>query len=192
MTLGKWISGGMTFGAFGGKKHIMAMFNQDEGGPLAHSGTFNNNNFSMGAGIVGCGIMTEDVIERLNALGNELRLQVERLLVNHLVASREFFEATNRGQKFEGKTPVMWVQGVGSMIAFHFSGDASTSKLFKGLLFYHLLQNDIYIAFRGFISLSIEIRQEHVSKFISAVEGFVLKFRTSLVASQDLWSAVAR
>lgn len=187
MTLGKWIGGGSggTFGAFGGKKHILAMFNQTEGGQLTHSGTFNNNNFSMAAGIIGCGLMTEGVVERLNALGNELRLQVETLLTSHSVAPSELFEATNRGRKFEGKTPVMWVQGVGSMKAFYFSGDASTSKLLKGLFFQHLLQNNIYIASRGFVSLSIEIREEHVAKFVSAVESFVLKFHSSLIGPMD-------
>jgi glutamate-1-semialdehyde 2,1-aminomutase len=39
-TLGKWIGGGMSFGAFGGKKEIMALFDPRTHGFLAHAGTF--------------------------------------------------------------------------------------------------------------------------------------------------------
>lgn len=41
-TLGKYIGGGMSFGAFGGKADIMALFDPRTG-PIKHAGTFNNN-----------------------------------------------------------------------------------------------------------------------------------------------------
>jgi len=47
-TLGKYIGGGMPFGAFGGRADIMALFDP-RSGPLAHSGTFNNNVVTMAA-----------------------------------------------------------------------------------------------------------------------------------------------
>ena len=53
-TLGKWIGGGMSFGAFGGKREIMEMFDPRKGlDSLAHAGTFNNNVLTMAAGRVG-------------------------------------------------------------------------------------------------------------------------------------------
>ncbi|KAL2026890.1 hypothetical protein VTO58DRAFT_102871 [Aureobasidium pullulans] len=48
-TLGKYLGGGFSFGAFGGNDKIMAMFNPGRG--YFHSGTYNNNLFSMSAGI---------------------------------------------------------------------------------------------------------------------------------------------
>ncbi|HTH04292.1 MAG TPA: aminotransferase class III-fold pyridoxal phosphate-dependent enzyme, partial [Ilumatobacteraceae bacterium] len=42
-TLGKYLAGGMTFGAFGGRADVMAAFDPARGGTLTHGGTFNNN-----------------------------------------------------------------------------------------------------------------------------------------------------
>lgn len=39
-TLGKWLGGGLPFGAFGGKREIMAVYDPRTPGALAHSGTF--------------------------------------------------------------------------------------------------------------------------------------------------------
>lgn len=53
VTLGKWIGGGMTFGAFGGPRDgLMSMFNSQRV-MLKHSGTFNNNVMTMAAGCAG-------------------------------------------------------------------------------------------------------------------------------------------
>lgn len=79
LTLGKWIGGSMTFGAFGGRKDIMALFDPREG-LLAHSGTFNNNVVTMAAGITGLDIMTPESIAGLNALGEKLRRGIEEIL----------------------------------------------------------------------------------------------------------------
>ncbi|MFS2050555.1 aspartate aminotransferase family protein [Variovorax sp. CT11-76] len=51
-TLGKYIGGGMSFGAFGGRADVMAQFDPRTGA-LAHSGTFNNNVMTMAAGQAG-------------------------------------------------------------------------------------------------------------------------------------------
>src|SRR5262249_37618858 len=50
-TLGKYIGGGMSFGAFGGKQAIMSMFDPRQPNFLPHAGTFNNNVLTMSAGI---------------------------------------------------------------------------------------------------------------------------------------------
>ena len=50
-TLGKYLAGGFTFGAFGGRRELMAHFDASTGGALGHAGTFNNNVVSMAAGI---------------------------------------------------------------------------------------------------------------------------------------------
>jgi glutamate-1-semialdehyde 2,1-aminomutase len=52
-TLGKYIGGGSSFGAFGGRADVMALFDPSRQGALPHAGTFNNNVASMAAGHAG-------------------------------------------------------------------------------------------------------------------------------------------
>ena len=53
MTLGKYVGGGMSFGAFGGRTDIMDMFDPRRADALPHAGTFNNNVLTMSAGLAG-------------------------------------------------------------------------------------------------------------------------------------------
>lgn len=46
-TLGKYIGGGMSFGAFGGRADIMDQFDPTRPGRCPHAGTFNNNTLTM-------------------------------------------------------------------------------------------------------------------------------------------------
>src|SRR5438094_256005 len=52
-TLGKYIGGGASFGAFGGRADVMALFDPTRPGALPHAGTFNNKVVSMAAGHAG-------------------------------------------------------------------------------------------------------------------------------------------
>ena len=49
-TLGKYLAGGLSFGAFGGRPTLMAAFDPTTAGALTHGGTFNNNAFTMAVG----------------------------------------------------------------------------------------------------------------------------------------------
>jgi glutamate-1-semialdehyde 2,1-aminomutase len=84
ITLGKWIGGGMTFGAFGGRKRVMGMFDPRDG-LLAHSGTFNNNIITMAAGCTGIDLFNEAEVKRLNALGDSLRNGLQEILSKHQI-----------------------------------------------------------------------------------------------------------
>ena len=65
-TLGKYLGGGMTFGAFGSSAEIMGAFDPARGGTLTHGGTFNNNAITMGAGAMAVErLLTEDALNRL-------------------------------------------------------------------------------------------------------------------------------
>ena len=77
MTLGKWVGGGMSFGAFGGRADIMALFDPTKQGSLAHAGTFNNNVVSMAAGCAGCKVLNEETTGQLNELGETLKEKVQ-------------------------------------------------------------------------------------------------------------------
>lgn len=71
----KYLAGGMSFGAFGGKKNIMDIFTK-----ISHSGTFNNNILSMIGGCAAFRILTPEVLDNMNMLGDNLRMGIERLL----------------------------------------------------------------------------------------------------------------
>jgi glutamate-1-semialdehyde 2,1-aminomutase len=64
-TLGKYLAGGFTFGAFGGPRDLMAAFDASAGGRLGHAGTFNNNVVSMAAGVATLTeVLTPEVLAR--------------------------------------------------------------------------------------------------------------------------------
>ncbi len=69
-TMGKYIGGGMSAGAFGGRGAIMARFDPRRADALPHAGTFNNNALTMAAGTVGLrDIFTPEAADALNARG---------------------------------------------------------------------------------------------------------------------------
>jgi len=74
MTLGKYIAGGMSFGAFGGRADLMRRFDPRTPGALGHAGTFNNNTLTMSAGVVAMTeVVTPAALDRVNAPGDRLR-----------------------------------------------------------------------------------------------------------------------
>ncbi len=99
-TFGKYIGGGMSFGAFGGRADIMDLFDPRRPDALPHAGTFNNNVLTMAAGLAGLTeVFTPEAAVALNTRGEALR---ERL--NNL--SRE------------ADAPIQFT-GIGSMLAVH-------------------------------------------------------------------------
>src|ERR1700737_895508 len=73
-TLGKYVGGGMSFGAFGGRADLMERFDPRRADAFQHAGTFTNNVLTMNAGLVGMTeIYTRDRAVTLNASGDCLR-----------------------------------------------------------------------------------------------------------------------
>ncbi|KAE8448860.1 hypothetical protein EG329_008862 [Mollisiaceae sp. DMI_Dod_QoI] len=208
VTLGKWVGGGMTFGAFGGRKDdgIMSLFDPQVG-ILGHSGTFNNNIVTMAAGCAGMDIYSEQEVKRLNTLGESLRSRLEAVLKKHGIHPPRGTKAgiSPEGQELEspftGLEPEpslangvqaelqphesggraknqMWITGKGSMLCVHFSGECEMSL--KALFWHHMLDHGIYMAQRGFMALNIELREEHIEKFARAAEEFVVNWKQVL------------
>ena len=72
-TLGKYLGGGLSFGAFGGRADLMATFDPARGG-LSHAGTFNNNAFTMAVGaVVAADLVGADELAAVNERGDRLR-----------------------------------------------------------------------------------------------------------------------
>ena len=189
LTLGKWVGGGMSFGAFGGRRDIMEMFDPSSG-KLQHAGTFNNNVVTMAAGCVGCTILDERAISSLNAMGKRLKDLVHALLQSKGVESNIVGSQTVTALEVDGQEsssnatlPKMWMSGIGSILCLSFSGNGKDQL--QALLYHHMLQENIYLSPRGFIALSIEIQESHVDRFVAALETFIDRYHTMMNPSSE-------
>jgi glutamate-1-semialdehyde 2,1-aminomutase len=160
-TLGKYVGGGMSFGAFGGKAALMEWFDPRRTDGFQHAGTFNNNVLTMNAGYVGLTeIYTPERARALNRFGDGLR---ERL--NAVVRRRGL---------------AMQFTGLGSMIGVHMTDSpirnaADAAEGHAGLLdlfYFDLLARGIWFAKRGMMALSIALDDPDADKLVAAVEEF--------------------
>ena len=161
-TLGKYIGGGMSFGAFGGRRDIMELFDPTKPDSLPHAGTFNNNVLTMAAGVAGYGeVYTPEAAKELNDRGDRIR---ERL--NAICRSA--------GVEFQ-------FSGIGSMMTAHATTRpiksaadlASSNQDAKELFYFDMVAAGIWIARRGFVALNIMIGDAEGDRFVAAVEEFV-------------------
>ncbi|MBW2368127.1 MAG: aminotransferase class III-fold pyridoxal phosphate-dependent enzyme, partial [Deltaproteobacteria bacterium] len=81
-TLGKVIGGGFPIGAFGGRKDIMDIFDPTRPESITHSGTFTANAMTMTAGLAGLEIYSQKEIDRINTLGEQLTVGMEKALAD--------------------------------------------------------------------------------------------------------------
>src|SRR5581483_11941565 len=58
-TFGKYLGGGLAFGAFGGRSDLMSRFDPSRPDALPHAGTFNNAVLTMAAGAAGLRVYDE-------------------------------------------------------------------------------------------------------------------------------------
>jgi glutamate-1-semialdehyde 2,1-aminomutase len=168
-TLGKYIGGGMSFGAFGGKREIMELFDPTKPDSLPHAGTFNNNVLTMSAGLTGLTeVYTPDAARALNARGDTLRERLNALCRAH-------------------DAPVQFT-GIGSMFAVHFTRDpvrspadaAKGDPKLKELFFFDMLTQGIWMARRGMFTLCLPIGDAECDKLAAAVEEFLSSRRSLL------------
>ena len=160
-TLGKYIGGGMSFGAFGGRADIMALFDPRHSNALPHAGTFNNNVLTMAAGIAGLSqVFTPEVAEALRPRGDAVR---ERL--------NAVFRAGGVAMQFTG---------MGSLMNLHPStqtirtiADSAGDSRLRDLFFFDMAEAGIYLARRGFIALMLPVEDEQVDRFSLALNTFV-------------------
>ena len=76
-TLGKTIGGGMPVGAFGGKEHVMRIFDPRAAAPLAAHGTMNGHPLCMAAGCASLDLLDQPAIDRINGFGESLAERLE-------------------------------------------------------------------------------------------------------------------
>jgi glutamate-1-semialdehyde 2,1-aminomutase len=160
-TLGKYVGGGLAFGAFGGRSDLMSRFDPSRPDALPHAGTFNNAVLTMAAGAAGLTrVYTDAEVRRLNGLGDRLR---DRL--NAFAARMDLpFVAT----------------GYGSLAGLHFARgpvrritDLPDAAELRALLHLELLEHGYSYARRGFVALSLPLDERDVDGFADAVEGLL-------------------
>ncbi|MGD9703317.1 MAG: aspartate aminotransferase family protein [Acidimicrobiia bacterium] len=161
-TLGKYVGGGMSFGAFGGTAALMDQFDPTLPGALGHAGTFNNNVLTMAAGAAALSrVFTPDAARALTATGDRLRGTLN--------------------QRFDDLGVDWQCTGLGSIMNLHptrvtvgHPGDlAAVDDRRRELLFLDLLEEGYYIARRGFIALSLALSEEQLDGFVDAVSRVV-------------------
>jgi glutamate-1-semialdehyde 2,1-aminomutase len=161
-TVGKYLAGGLSFGAFGGRRDLMAHFDPGAPGALAHAGTFNNNVLSMSAGIAGLTeVLTDEALTALNARGDRLRAGINEVAARYGVA--------------------LHASGRGSLLTVHpatralNAGDGlePAQALAKELLFFGLVEAGQWTARRGMLALSLPVTDELCAGFLTAFDGVV-------------------
>jgi glutamate-1-semialdehyde 2,1-aminomutase len=159
-TFGKYLGGGFSFGAFGGRRRIMERYDPAQPDGFAHAGTFNNNVLSMAAGLAGLQrVFTPETAVALNARGDALR---ERL--NRVVRERQVFAQ---------------VTGVGSLLNLHFQRgdiraprDIDPAPEARALFHLAMMERGFYLARRGYMTLSLALSVEDHDRFAAAFEDF--------------------
>lgn len=162
-TLGKYIGGGFSFGAFGGRADIMSQFDPavgttGTGRVLAHSGTFNNNVFTMSAALAASKLVTRESLSGLNALGDGLRRGGNEIARDHEWVGLEF-------------------SGMGSAVGIHFARGGDSETL-RDCFYFYMLDRGIMVGRRGFVSLNLAHREEDVDRFLGAVREFAVEVKS--------------
>ena len=161
-TLGKYLAGGMSFGAFGGRHDLMKHFDPSSPSALTHAGTFNNNVVSMSAGIAGLSrVLTDSALAEVNARGDRLRQGVNDVAARHDVA----LHASGRGS-------LMTIHPATRSIVFG-TELGRAQALARELIFFDLLDAGQWTARRGMITLSLPITDEHCRAFLAAFDAIV-------------------
>lgn len=156
MTMGKYLGGGLSFGAFGGRRDLMERFDPSQPDALPHAGTFNNNVLSMAAGLAGLTkVLSDERLDALNARGDRLRTALNAVMGPH------GWVATGRGSLI-GVHPVSGPVNSPADI-----GGADDRR--RELFFLELLERGWYVAPRGFIALSLAVTDDDVDRFVDEV-----------------------
>ncbi|KAH7274457.1 hypothetical protein NW759_005663 [Fusarium solani] len=161
-TFGKWLGGGLAFGAFGGRADIMAAFDPRRPGALAHSGTFNNNTLVTHAGYAGLSkIYTPEVAVQFTNKGDELR---------------------NKLNEVTKGTRVVFT-GLGTIMGVHFprngtraierSGEVEEIDSLRDLFWLEMMEEGFWLVRRGFIALVLETPTSEFDRFVGCVQAWL-------------------
>ncbi|KAK0647669.1 putative aminotransferase [Lasiodiplodia hormozganensis] len=169
-TFGKWLGGGLAFGAFGGREDVMAVFDPTREGALAQSGTFNNNSLAMRAGLVGMTeVFTEEVADEFKGVGEAFLRRLREVTVGT--------KAT--------------FTGVGTVISLHIT-DAGVRDIvrideveerddLKDIFWMEMMEEGFWITRRGMIALILGTPKSELDRFVECVKAFLERHKDLMV-----------
>ena len=169
ISLGKYLGGGVSFGAFGGRADIMSGFDPRAANAWPHAGTFNNNIMTMTAGLAGLTqLFTPEACLTLNEMGDGLRARLNAAI-------------SKRGLP-------MQISGIGSMNTVHFRADPIVRPIVdpignrkRDLLHLDMIKAGVYHARRGMMNLSLPMTAQDLDVAVAAFEEFLDSRRALLV-----------
>jgi glutamate-1-semialdehyde 2,1-aminomutase len=155
--LGKVIGGGLPVGGFGGRADIMELFDPTAGPRVSQAGTFTGNPVTMAAGLTAMEKLTPEVMERTEALRDQLAEGIHDV-------SAEF------------DVPVQ-VTGMGPFYAMHFTDHpinnfrdaANVDQEFKRQVFLGLMNEGILVASYMVGALSTPMMEADVEVHLDAL-----------------------
>jgi glutamate-1-semialdehyde 2,1-aminomutase len=168
-TYGKYIGGGFSFGAFGGRAELLDRFDTRRPGFISHAGTFNNNVATMAAGRVVLGeIFTSEVAEEHTARGERFRAEVADVLARHPLP--------------------LSVSGYGSSMTIHARATAPTDAAevaerdsgLQELVFLGLYARRFHMAPRGMINLSLAVADAQLRSALEALDETLFELESRL------------
>lgn len=168
-SFGKYLGGGMSFGAFGGADWIMRRFDPSVEGSFVHSGTYNNNTMTVAAGVVGLrDVYTPEACADLNARGDRLRTATNAVFRRYGVA--------------------MQMLGQGSLNVIHMHArpvrrppDVVNDPRRQALFHLEMIERGFFISRRGLSALCLPLSDEDVDGFVAAVDDFCAIHRSLLL-----------
>ncbi|CAN5536754.1 aspartate aminotransferase family protein [soil metagenome] len=157
-TMAKIIGGGFPVGAVGGSVEVMSVFDPTGKPKAPHGGTFNANPISMVAGAAAMSKFTEATLDRINGLGESLRVGLRKVFADAQVPAQ--------------------ITGMGSLftILFHDrelsnyrSGMHSRTEQAMATAFYgEMLNNGIFMSSTLAGCLSTPMTQVEIDAFLGA------------------------
>ena len=163
--LGKIIGGGYPVGALTGREELMDHFSPLNATFLSHSGTFNGNSVTMAAGVATLNELTVSEIDRINKLGEMLKLNFENALEEVGIKAQ--------------------VTGTGSLSQIHFTMEdvkdwrsAATARVdIRTILHLLLMDQGIFAAGRGMFNISTPMREKEIIEARTALKTSLVELR---------------
>jgi glutamate-1-semialdehyde 2,1-aminomutase len=166
-TLGKYLGGGLTFGAFGGRAELMAAFDPSRPDALFHAGTFNNNVLTLAAGIAGLEQVLDDAtLAEVNDRGDRLRTALDE------VARPAGLHVTGRGSLMTihaGLPPYAVAQP-----------PTPEQALAQELVFLGLVERGYWLARRGMVTVSLPVTDALCDDLVAAFADVVGTYEEGL------------
>ena len=158
-TIGKYVGGGSSFGAFGGRHDLMAQFDPTSPKALPHAGTFNNNVMSMAGGYAGLSqVFTPDAAEGLYNLGENFKARL-----NEITRTRGV------GVQVTGCGSILGIHMVSHPIRTpHDSDDPVPDR--QPLIHLEMMLRGFVYAQRGYMTLSLAMTDDDLNSFINAFD----------------------